>query len=321
MNATHSCPIWGTPATVEDEFNRNVKWVNSIRAGGRYRITREAESSLPRLTPRHKARLTSWLVDQRKWGNENPEVYRDTLKVEGEKRKDLFIHVRADRLLQFIETETEEIGTEHSFTTQEAISTPAAAWSESVDGKEVMYLLEYLCEQGFMQRKDAPVAGYPKYVLTVEGYARLAELESTNVESSRGFVAMWFNDSTEEAWKEGIKPGIKDAGYDPIRIDKQEYNNKIDDKIIAEIRRSRFIVADFTQGEEGARGSVYYEAGFAHGLNIEVIFTCRKDILEHIHFDTRQYNYIGWETPEELRRRLTERISATIGDGPNKEEN
>ena len=36
--------------------------------------------------------------------------------------------------------------------------------------------------------------------------------------------------------------------------------------------------------------SVYYEAGFAQGLNIEVIFTCRKDILEHMDFDTRQYN-------------------------------
>ena len=89
----------------------------------------------------------------------------------------------------------------------------------------------------------------------------------------------------------------------PVRIDQQEHNNKIDDEIIAEIRRSRFVVADFTQGEKGARGGVYYEAGFAQGLGIEVIFTCRKDVLDNndIHFDTRQYNHIGWETPEELR--------------------
>jgi hypothetical protein len=49
-----------------------------------------------------------------------------------------------------------------------------------------------------------------------------------------------------------------------------------------------------------------------------VIFTCRKDAIDKVHFDTRQYNHIVWETPEELRDRLAKRISATIGDGPGK---
>jgi len=63
---------------------------------------------------------------------------------------------------------------------------------------------------------------------------------------------MWFHDSTDEPWEEGIKRGIEDAGYEAVRIDQQEHNNKIDDEIIAEIRRSRFVVADFTQGDDGA---------------------------------------------------------------------
>ena len=46
--------------------------------------------------------------------------------------------------------------------------------------------------------------------------------------------------------------------------------DKIDDEIIGEIRRSRFLVADFTHGDKGARGSVYYEAGFAYGLGLPV---------------------------------------------------
>ena len=33
---------------------------------------------------------------------------------------------------------------------------------------------------------------------------------------------------------------------EPVRIDQKERLNKIDDEIIAEIRRSRFLVADFT---------------------------------------------------------------------------
>ena len=65
-------------------------------------------------------------------------------------------------------------------------------------------------------------------------------------------------------------------------------------------------------------GGVYYEAGFAHGLDIPVIFCCRKDVLEKVHFDTRQYNHIVWEKPEELREKLANRIAAVIGDGPGK---
>ena len=127
---------------------------------------------------------------------------------------------------------------------------------------------------------------------------------------------MWFDDSMDEAYKKGIAPAILEAGYKPLRIDKREHNNKIDDEIIAQIKRSRFLVADFTQGRGGARGGVYYEAGFAHGINIPVIFTCRKKEIKKVHLDTRQYNHIIWETPEELLLRLTQRISATVGDGP-----
>ena len=68
----------------------------------------------------------------------------------------------------------------------------------------------------------------------------------------------------------------------------------------------------------GSRGGVYYEVGFAHGLNLPVIFTCRKGAIEKVHFDTRQYNHIVWETAEELRDKLAKRISATIGDSPDK---
>ena len=127
---------------------------------------------------------------------------------------------------------------------------------------------------------------------------------------------MWFDDSMNEAWKHGIDPAVRDTGYEPVRIDRKEHVNKIDDEIVAEIRRARFVVADFTHGDTGARGGVYYEAGFAHGLGIPVIFSCRKDRLEEAHFDTRQYNHIVWETPEELRDRLAKRIAAVLGDGP-----
>ena len=193
------------------------------------------------------------------------------------------------------------------------------AWSECTKSNrfdETEFLLGYLQNRGWIEYE--PGSGVCK--LTVDGYARLAELEKVAVDSSQAFVAMWFDSSVSDAFENGIKPGIEDSGYEARRIDRIEHINKIDDEIIAEIRRSRFLVADFTHGKDGARGGVYYEAGFAHGLDIPVIFTCRKDVLEKIHFDTRQYNHIPWESDklEEFSKALSDRISAVIGDGPNK---
>ena len=130
--------------------------------------------------------------------------------------------------------------------------------------------------------------------VTVEGRSHIEE-EKVNVNYTQGFVAMWFDDSMEEVSRDGIESAIVDAGFSPFRIDKKLDVNKIDDEIVAQIRRSRFLVADFTHGETKARGSVYWEAGFAYGLGIEVIYTCHKGMADDLPFDTRQYSHILWE--------------------------
>ena len=191
------------------------------------------------------------------------------------------------------------------------------AWSESIRPQEVNYLVDYLESRAWIGRPDP---GRSFYRITVDGYARLAEIEEAATDSSKAFVAMWFDESMHEAWENAIKPGIEDAGYEAVRIDKKEHAGKIDDEIIAELRRARFVVADFTQGKDGPRGGVYYEAGFAHGRDIPVVFSCRKDAFKKVHFDTRQYNHIVWKAGklDEFRDRLTKRIGAVIGDGPRK---
>lgn len=139
--------------------------------------------------------------------------------------------------------------------------------------------------------------------IAIEGFLGVDEFNS-----KQAFVAMWFNDEMTDAYENGIKRAVFAAGYQPFRVDQHEHTNKIDDEIIAQIRRSMFLVADMT----GHRGGVYYEAGFAYGLGLPVILTCRKDALDDLHFDIRQYNCIVWETPEQLRDALTNRIKAAI---------
>lgn len=151
---------------------------------------------------------------------------------------------------------------------------------------------------------------HTKYKLNIiaKGWERLKELKENRADSTQCFVAMWFADEMSDFYNNGIAPAIQDAGFTPRRIDAKEHNNKICDEIVAEIKRSRFVIADFT----GQRGGVYYEAGFAHGLNIPVIWTVREDHLGDVHFDTRQYNHIVYDSPEDLREKLSNRIKATI---------
>lgn len=120
---------------------------------------------------------------------------------------------------------------------------------------------------------------------------------------------LWFNSSLEHTYEKAIKPAIQANGYKAIRIDKEHYNEKIDDQILSEIRECKFIVADFT----GQRQSVYFEAGYALGQKKTVIWTCKQDDIENCHFDTRQYNHIVWGDLEEFRQNLENRITATIG--------
>ena len=306
------CPIWGTTANVSEKDYGNDLHVDSARAGGRYRIFRSAATIASTLGPTEKARLTTWLIDRRNLGVEEPEVTGKIVR-ESKSRRPLPVYERADRLLRHIQGRVQAVGDTIKILPSSGEDTMLLAWSESVKMSEVAYLLHYLAKAELLD-KVSPTT--EKYTITPGGYAHLADLDTKAVDSKQAFVAMWFDQSMNDVYENGMEPGIRDAGYEPIRIDRKDHNNKIDDEIIAEIRRSRFLVADFTQGETGARGGVYYEAGFAHGLNIPVIFTCREDVIGKVHFDTRQYNHITWTTPEKLRESLSQRIAATIGDGP-----
>ena len=307
------CPIWNTEASVEQQGDATLEIFNSPRAGGRYALSRRAKTLMSRdletFDNRFKARLTSWLVDQRALGYEYPKITDVSLR-ELEIRKGLSVHERADRLLKAVSRYSPRIG--HVVGLEEpSMSMNLLAHSESVDHTELHYLLNYLVSELWIG-SDAP----GKALITVQGYARLAKLEAGTKPSDQAFVAMWFDESMNRAWEEGVRPGVEDAGYKPVRVDQVPHNDRIDDQIIAELRRSRFVVADFTHGDDGARGGVYYEAGFAHGLNLPVIFCCHKDALDKVHFDTRQYNHIEWTEPEDLRVKLRHRITAVIGDGP-----
>jgi hypothetical protein len=194
----------------------------------------------------------------------------------------------------------------------------AITWSQSIS--EVQYLLvDYLRDSiGALDGEVNRTVGAGVHIfqtgITPRGHAMLEELREPNPQSAIGFCAMWFADDLKPLWAQAIEPAIRAAGYDPRRIDQHEHVNKIDDEIVAMLRRSKFVVADFT----GQRGGVYFEAGYALGLGLRVIWLCREEALGDVHFDTRQYNFLVWKTSDyaDLARRLQNRIEATLGRGP-----
>jgi nucleoside 2-deoxyribosyltransferase len=149
----------------------------------------------------------------------------------------------------------------------------------------------------------------------------------------------------KQVYEEAIKPAIEfiengetEPKFKAVKVDNVEHLNDINDEIIAQIRRSRFMVCDLT----GYRGGVYFEAGFAYGLGLDVIYTCRKDwtteevlkdsndkIVEYlydssgnkvkikkegVHFDLSHRNRIEWteDNLPEFIKKLQHRIKAVI---------
>ena len=313
---TDTCPIWGSqfPAQTQCSAQDFVTRVSdSPRAGGSFKIDDDIKQAVGYLSNEAKARLTTWIVDQNAQGAWMPEITSEIVEL-AKHKPSLPVYERAYRLLRWTAGKVNLVGKEVDVWNWSA---DVFAWTESVSPGEVEYFVDYLQQQGWAKANPTyPQTGILyKVQVTIEGYRHI-ETQVTNASASQAFVAMWFNDSMKNVRDTGIMPGIEDAGYNPYVVDEDEHIDKIDDKIIAEIRRSRFIVADFTHGKEGARGGVYFEAGFALGFGIPVLYTCRKDQLKNVHFDTRQYNHILWETPAELRAALANRIRRRLGQGP-----
>jgi hypothetical protein len=306
-----TCPIWGTTAAVRQGPDSLV--VDSPRAGGKYRVTGSAVPTLSNFAIEVKVRLTWWLVEQRRQGDACPEITSYTF----DRVRNLpmpSIVERRDRILDFIASRSPTIGTRIQFaglvTEQtQAVKAALAAHTSSQSDGEVNELIQFAIEDQLVESPEA-------LRLTFKAWTYIEERRARQIASVQGFVAMWFAPAMEPAYERGFAPAIRVCGYEPMRIDRKEHINKIDDEIIAEIRRSRFLVADFTSEPDRPRGGVYFEAGFAFGPNIPVIWSCREDLVGQLHFDIRQFNHIVWANPDDLHLKLKNRIGAVLGDGP-----
>ena len=186
--------------------------------------------------------------------------------------------------------------------------------SYSKTEKEMKYLFNYLAQINFIEQ-TYHTSILKKYQVTVKGFEKINNV--SNIDSQIGFIAMWIH-SCMNALYEHLEKAIRKAGYQPLRIDNKEHINKIDDEILVEINKSRFMICDLSSEKEKQRGSVYFEAGYALGKNTPIIWTCNKEQEKEIPFDIRQYNCLFWIKNEldDFSKKLQHRIENVIGKGP-----
>jgi nucleoside 2-deoxyribosyltransferase len=275
---------------------------------GRFKITRTAATMAKRreITPK----LSAWIRDRTESDVSVPEINSETLK----EIENVFPTYRVSEkqllLLRAFERRTNFPG--QGLLMVSEIDYPLA-WAAGED--EFCYLLRSLIERGLVRRTDGPATLDDSFVYTFEitpdGWTYLDSHERSSIISDQVFVAMSFSPELKPAWICAIDPAIRKVGFRPYRVDTEPHIGKIDTKIMAEIKNSRFLVADVTQQRPG----VYFEAGYALGLGLPVFWCVKKDDLNNVHFDTRQYNHIVWENEENLAEQLELFMIAIIGKG------
>ena len=153
MTQPQPCPLWGFehPATVCQDETGSVLTIRSPRTGGQYRIAPDVQSFTKELTCRERARLTTWLVEQRLQGEDAPLVTEEAIR-SAKSRRSLEPYRSAQRLLKWLARQSSSIGEPILIPWDRPIdiAREAMAWSELPSHDELIYLLdEYLPARGW----------------------------------------------------------------------------------------------------------------------------------------------------------------------------
>lgn len=305
MEQLTKCPV----CSIEEDFSaemdiKDIFHIKCYRCGS-FSITRTALLTLPKEVKNHS--LSAWIRQIATDGRPAPDFDSSSLKIV---LKNLPSYSPVEKqmiLLRGIMKVTKFPG--EKILLAPNIDYPLA-WATNEN--ELNYYVKALHERGLIEKLDEEPfeTEFPHEIrISPKGWELLERYELSTSFPDQVFIAMSFSDKLNDIWEFGIKQAVEKAGYRPYRIDKDPHNERIDSKIISEIKNSRFLIADVTEQKQG----VYYEAGFAQGLNRQVIWSVREDDLKNVHFDTRQFGHVVWKDIKDLQKKLYEMICAVVG--------
>jgi hypothetical protein len=138
------------------------------------------------------------------------------------------------------------------------------------------------------------------FQLKLAGWEKYSALKQLRTESRLAFMAMKFGDGELNSVVENcFKRAVARTGFELRILTDHQRAGLIDDQIRSALISARFVVADLTHGSFGA----YWEAGFADGRGLPVIYTCRQTEWERTktHFDTNHMTTVIWNAADLTR--------------------
>jgi nucleoside 2-deoxyribosyltransferase len=304
---------WQFDYLLSDNNHNTIKFYNNEI--GEFLITKAAFEILKCISDSEKYKIPSLIYEQNLCGN----VYSITVKDEIVQWVDIkYITIKVEEFLHkfpadFIEIQQRSLinlYNQYPEYGQEIDSINEYTFFAKNES-ELLFILESMKDKDWIDVKTTKVmgggfifSGFP--IIKDKGWIEIEKTVKRN-RKKQVFIAMKFKNM--DNIYNAIFQAIEDAKFFPLRIDKKEHINQISSEIQYEISQSGLIVADVTGQNQG----VYFEAGYAMGLNIPVIWTCNEKETKEIHFDTRQYNTILWNDENDLYEKLRNRIIAIMG--------
>lgn len=177
------------------------------------------------------------------------------------------------------------------------------------NSEEFIALIKLLVDSKLIVREDSALWD-ESVVLTAEGWDLANQSSKKLLGTDQAFVAIWFDNSMSDS-TDAICKAIADCGYRPMCIKNEHFSERIMDKALGEIKKSKFMVVDLS----GNRSSVFFEAGFGFGLGLDIIYTYKKEkepLGTALEFYVKHYQCIGYDTADELGGVLIDAIRARI---------
>lgn len=173
---------------------------------------------------------------------------------------------------------------------------------------EAHVVIRFLKDEGLIETKLEAIYISPK------GYVRASEVASGKGEVlPRGFVVCKFNENLDAVYDSVYKSVLLPTG-DPVtllRVKDIHHVEKIDDKIMAEIRAASFVLVDLSDNNF----NVGFEAGYALALGKPIVFTMQKPEGElRLPFDIQSHNILVYDAADhsEFKEQLPFRIAAAL---------
>jgi hypothetical protein len=136
--------------------------------------------------------------------------------------------------------------------------------------------------------------------------AERVQMPPETVDDKLVFVVCSFDAAMEPVF-EAISVAAESVGLRAERVKDVKGDYRITEKILSMLRAARLVVVDLSR----ERPNVYFELGYARGLNKTVITIVRAET--RVHFDVQDWTYLEYYDSRPLERQLRERFLYELG--------